>query len=57
VVAGVKGSLAAGIDLVYETLLVSSLDEISSGYGLLAEVVSGASKNGTPVTPDGGHAA
>jgi microcin C transport system substrate-binding protein len=40
VVAGVKGSLAAGIDLVYQTLLVSSLDEISSGYGLLAEAVS-----------------
>ena len=30
VVAGVKGSLAAGIDLIYETLLVSSLDEVSS---------------------------
>ena len=40
VVAGVKGSLAAGIDLVYETLLVLSLDEVSSGYGLLAEAVS-----------------
>ena len=30
VVADVKGSIAAGIDLVYETLLVSSLDEIST---------------------------
>ena len=40
VVAGVKGSLAAGIDLIYETLLVSSLDEVSTGYGLLAEAVS-----------------
>ena len=40
VIAGVKGSLAAGIDLIYETLLVSSLDEVSSGYGLLAEAVS-----------------
>jgi microcin C transport system substrate-binding protein len=40
VVAGVKGSLAAGVDLIYETLLVSSLDEVSSGYGLLAEAVS-----------------
>jgi hypothetical protein len=37
VVAGVKGSLAAGIDLINETLLVSSLDEISTGYGLLAD--------------------
>jgi microcin C transport system substrate-binding protein len=40
VVAGVKGSLAAGVDLMYETLLVSSLDEVSSGYGLLAEAIS-----------------
>jgi len=67
VVAGVKGSLAAGVDLIYETLLVSSLDEASSGYGLLAEAVSfpadfssatyrlrGQAKwnDGTPVTPD-----
>jgi microcin C transport system substrate-binding protein len=67
VVAGVKGSLAAGVDLIYETLLVSSLDEVSSGYGLLAEAVSfppdfsSASyrlreqakwNDGTPVTPD-----
>ena len=67
VVAGVKGSLAAGIDLIYETLLVSSLDEISSGYGLLAEAVSfpvdfssvtyrlreqAKWHDGTPVTPD-----
>ena len=67
VVAGVKGSIAAGIDLVYETLLVSSLDEISSGYGLLAEAVSFPADfssttyrlreqakwhDGTPVTPD-----
>jgi microcin C transport system substrate-binding protein len=40
VVAGVKGSLAAGIDLIYETLLVSALDEVSTEYGLLAEAVS-----------------
>jgi microcin C transport system substrate-binding protein len=40
VVAGVKGSLAAGIDLIHETLLVSSLDEVATGYGLLAEAVS-----------------
>jgi microcin C transport system substrate-binding protein len=40
VVARVKGSLAAGIDLINETLLISSLDEISTGYGLLAEAVS-----------------
>ena len=66
-VAGVKGSLAAGVDLIYETLLVSSLDEVSSGYGLLAEAVSfppdfslatfrlreqAKWHDGTPVTPD-----
>jgi len=67
VVAGVKGSLATSIDLIYETLLVSSLDEVSSGYGLLAEAVSFPADfssvtyrlreqakwhDGTPVTPD-----
>jgi microcin C transport system substrate-binding protein len=67
VVADVKGTLAAGIDFVYEMLLVSSLDEISSGYGLLAEAVSFPADfssatyrlreqakwhDGTPVTPD-----
>jgi microcin C transport system substrate-binding protein len=67
VVAGVKGSLAAGIDLVYETLSVASLDEVSTEYGLLAEAVSfppdfssasyrlrAAAKwhDGTPVTAD-----
>ena len=67
VVAGVKGSLAVGIDLIYETLLVSSLDEVATGYGLLAEAVrfpadfSSATyrlrqqatwHDGTPVTSD-----
>ena len=40
VVAGVKGTLAGGIDLIYDTLLVSALDEVAAGYGLLAEAVS-----------------
>jgi len=40
VVAGVKGSLVAGIDLIYDTLMVSALDEVSTEYGLLAESVS-----------------
>src|SRR5690349_23953025 len=40
VVAGVKGTLVQGIDLVYDTLLVQSLDEVSSVYGLLAESIS-----------------
>ena len=38
VVAGVKGSLAAGIDLIYDTLMAPALDEVSTEYGLLAEV-------------------
>src|SRR5277367_4206275 len=67
VIAGVKGSLAAGIDLLHETLAVASLDEVSSEYGLLAEAMtypedySSVSyrlrqeakwQDGTPVTPD-----
>jgi microcin C transport system substrate-binding protein len=40
VVAGVKGSLAIGIAFIYDTLLVSSLDEVATEYGLLAEAVS-----------------
>jgi microcin C transport system substrate-binding protein len=40
VVGGVKGSLAAGIDLIYDTLMTAALDEVSTEYGLLAEAVS-----------------
>ena len=40
VVAGVKGTLAAGIDRIYDTLMASALDEVSTEYGLLAEAVS-----------------
>ena len=40
VVAGVKGSLAAGIDLIYDTLTASALDEVSTAYGLLTDGVS-----------------
>ena len=40
VVSGVKGVEAAGIELIYDTLLASALDEVSTGYGLLAEAVS-----------------
>jgi microcin C transport system substrate-binding protein len=39
VVAGVKGDLAMGVTLIYDTLLAASLDEVSSAYGLLAEGV------------------
>jgi microcin C transport system substrate-binding protein len=67
VVAGVKGSLAAGIDLLYQTLATASLDEVSSEYGLLAEAMSYPADfssasyrlrpeakwhDGTPITPD-----
>jgi microcin C transport system substrate-binding protein len=40
VVADVKGQVAAGVGLIYETLLVSTLDEISADYGLIAGAVS-----------------
>jgi microcin C transport system substrate-binding protein len=39
VVAGVKGSLASGLELVTETLMTPALDEVSTVYGLLAEAV------------------
>ncbi len=67
VVAGVKGTLAAGIDQVSETLLVPAFDEVSTEYGLLAESVSYADDyswatyrlraearwhDGKPVTPE-----
>jgi len=37
---GVKGNLAIGIEQIYDTLLLPSLDEPSSEYCLLAEAVS-----------------
>jgi microcin C transport system substrate-binding protein len=40
VVSGVKGTLAAGIELIYDALMVAALDEVSTEYGLLAEAVS-----------------
>jgi len=39
-VAGVKGNIAGGIDLIYDTLMVAALDEVSTEYGLIAESVS-----------------
>jgi microcin C transport system substrate-binding protein len=38
VVARVKGTIALGIAGIYDTLLVPSLDEVDSYYGLLAGV-------------------
>ncbi|MGH7485196.1 MAG: ABC transporter substrate-binding protein, partial [bacterium] len=67
VVAGIKGTPAAGLELIYDTLMVPSLDEAASEYGLLAEAVSYPSdfssamfrlrpeakwNNGKPVTPE-----
>jgi microcin C transport system substrate-binding protein len=40
VVAGVKGTIAAGIDEIYDRLMTPALDEVSAEYGLLAEAVS-----------------
>ena len=40
VVAGVKGSLAIGVELIYNSLMAPALDEVSTEYGLLAEAVS-----------------
>ncbi len=40
VVAGVKGSIADGTELLIETLTTSAYDEVSTEYGLLAEAVS-----------------
>ena len=66
-VNGFKGRIVFGIELLYDTLMISSLDEVSSKYGLLAEAISypddfsAASfrlnakakwHDGKPVTPD-----
>lgn len=40
VVSGVKGSIAGGVALIYESLTTPSLDEVSTEYGLLAEAAS-----------------
>lgn len=39
-VAGVKGSIASAVQLIYESLMTPSLDEVSTEYGALAEAVS-----------------
>jgi microcin C transport system substrate-binding protein len=39
-VAGLKGSIAIGAGVLSDTLMVSSLDEVSTDYGLIAEAVS-----------------
>jgi microcin C transport system substrate-binding protein len=67
VVAMVKGSLAASVDLIYDHLMTSAGDEVSTHYGLLAEAVKHPRDfssvtyrlradakwhDGKPVTPD-----
>jgi microcin C transport system substrate-binding protein len=67
VIAEAKGTLASGANLIYDTLLVPSLDEVSSEYGLLAEAVRcpydyssvifrlravASWHDGTPITPE-----
>ncbi|HET9414024.1 MAG TPA: ABC transporter substrate-binding protein, partial [Pseudolabrys sp.] len=67
VVGGAKGTLVNGIEFLYDTLMVSALDEVASTYGLLAETViypddfssatfrlrsSAKWHDGKPVTPD-----
>jgi microcin C transport system substrate-binding protein len=67
VVAGVKGNISNGVDLIYDTLMVPALDEVSTEYGLIAESVSYPADfsavtyrlraeakwhDGKPITPD-----
>ena len=67
VVSGVKGTIAAGINEIYDTLMTPTSDEVSTEYGLLAEAVSHPPDfssvtyrlraeakwhDGKPVTPD-----
>jgi microcin C transport system substrate-binding protein len=40
VVEGIKGTVAAGIELIYDTLATSAFDEVATEYGLLAEAMS-----------------
>ena len=39
-VAGVKGSIAPAVGLIYETLMTRSQDEVATEYGLVAEAAS-----------------
>jgi microcin C transport system substrate-binding protein len=67
VIAEVKGKVAAFSGVIYESLTVAALDEVSSEYGLLADALSFPADfswvsyrlrpeakwhDGTPVTPD-----
>jgi microcin C transport system substrate-binding protein len=67
VVAGLKGNIAGGVGLIFETLMTPALDEVASEYGLIAEAVSYPSDfssatyrlrreprwhDGVPITPE-----
>ena len=67
VVSGVKGTIVAGMDTIYDTLMAPAFDEVSTEYGLLAEAMSHPADfssvtyrlranakwhDGKPVTPD-----
>src|SRR6516162_8202913 len=67
VVVGVKGTITEAVELLFETLIVASLDEPATEYGLLAEAVRYPSdvssatyrlraeakwQDGAPVTPE-----
>ena len=39
-VAGLKGSIARGISIVFDTLLTESFDEVNTSYGQLAEALN-----------------
>lgn len=39
-VAGLKGSIARGSGMIWDSLMAASLDEVSTAYGLIAEAVS-----------------
>jgi microcin C transport system substrate-binding protein len=67
VISGVKGTIGGAVELIYDTLMTSALDEVSAEYGLLAEAVSYPADfssvtyrlraearwhDGKPVTPD-----
>lgn len=41
-----KGNTAAGLGLIYETLMTSSMDEVNTSYGLLAEAMKVADDYG-----------
>jgi microcin C transport system substrate-binding protein len=40
VIAGLKGQLGAGINLIYNQLMTSAFDEVGTQYGLLADAAS-----------------